>query len=106
MIGQNERKNSCGWRTQHEPRTGKPGHNNNALVNFGMTAIQKIAAKKPEQGAATSIYLASSPDVAGVTGKYFSDSQETKSSAASYDVAAQQRLWALSEQMVHAKVQA
>jgi NAD(P)-dependent dehydrogenase (short-subunit alcohol dehydrogenase family) len=82
------------------------GHNNGGLMRTGMNVVQKIAAKKPEQGAATSVYLASSPEVEGVTGKYFSDSKETRSSAASYDVDAQQRLWALSEEMVREKVQA
>jgi retinol dehydrogenase 12 len=82
------------------------GHNNGSLMNFGMSAIQKIAAKKPEQGAATSVFLASAPEAAGVTGKYFSDKKDTRSSAASYDVDAQQRLWTLSEQMVRAKLPA
>ena len=82
------------------------GHNNGGLMRTGMNVIQKIAAKRPEQGAATSVYLASSPEVEGVTGKYFSDRKETRSSAASYDVDAQRRLWELSEQMVHARVQA
>ena len=81
------------------------GHNNGGLMRTGMNVVQKIAAKKPEQGAATSVYLASSPVVEGVTGKYFSDQKETRSSAASYDVDAQQRLWTLSEQMVRDKVQ-
>lgn len=71
-----------------------------------MNVVQKIVAKKPEQGAATSVHLASSPEVEGLTGKYFSDKKETRSSAASYDVAAQQRLWELSERMVSAKVAA
>lgn len=82
------------------------GHNNGGLMRTGMAVVQKIMAKKPEQGAATSIYLASSPQVEGVTGKYFSDSKEAKSSAASLDVTAQQRLWELSEQMVGTKVTA
>ena len=82
------------------------GHNNGGLMRTGMNVVQKIAAKKPEQGAATSIYLASSPEVEGVTGKYFSDSKETRSSAASYDVDAQKRLWELSERMVRATVRA
>ena len=82
------------------------GHNNGSLMRVGMNVVQKIAAKKPEQGAATSIYLASSPEVEGVTGKYFSDNKETQSSTVSYDVDAQKRLWQLSEQMVSAKVQA
>ena len=82
------------------------GHNNGGLMRTGMSVFQKIVARKPEQGAETSVYLASSLEVDGVTGKYFSDKKETRSSAASYDVDAQQRLWALSEQMVRDGVQA
>jgi NAD(P)-dependent dehydrogenase (short-subunit alcohol dehydrogenase family) len=82
------------------------GHNNGGLMRTGMSVVQKLVAKKPEQGAETSVYLVSSPEVEGVTGKYFSDSKETKSSAASYNISAQQRLWELSEQMIQIKVQA
>jgi NAD(P)-dependent dehydrogenase (short-subunit alcohol dehydrogenase family) len=82
------------------------GHNNGGVMRSGMAIMQKIIAKKPEQGAETSVFLASSPAVEGVTGKYFSSKKETKSSAVSYDVAAQQHLWELSEQMVGAKVAA
>jgi NAD(P)-dependent dehydrogenase (short-subunit alcohol dehydrogenase family) len=53
----------------------------------------------PEKGAETSIHLASSPDVEGVTGKYFVRSQETPSSAASHDREAAQRLWEISERL-------
>lgn len=52
-----------------------------------------------EQGAETSVYLASSPEVAGESGKYFIKRKPAKSSAASYDVEAQERLWALSEEL-------
>jgi NAD(P)-dependent dehydrogenase (short-subunit alcohol dehydrogenase family) len=79
------------------------GHNNGGLMRAGMSVVQMIAAKRSEQGAATSIYLASSPAVEGVTGKYFSDSTETQSSAVSYDAAAQQRLWQLSEEMMRVR---
>jgi NAD(P)-dependent dehydrogenase (short-subunit alcohol dehydrogenase family) len=82
------------------------GHNNGGLMRTGINLVQKIVAKRPEQGAETSIYLASSSEVEGVTGKYFSDKKEIKSSAASYDVNAARRLWELSEQMVRAKVAA
>jgi NAD(P)-dependent dehydrogenase (short-subunit alcohol dehydrogenase family) len=82
------------------------GHNNGGLMRTGMSIVQKMVAKKPEQGAETSVYLAASPDVQGVTGRYFSSKKETKSSAASYDLDAQKRLWVLSEQMVSAKVAA
>ena len=53
-----------------------------------------------EAGAATSVYLASSPDVAEVTGKYFEKSTEKKSSEISYDEAVQKQLWAWSEEQV------
>jgi NAD(P)-dependent dehydrogenase (short-subunit alcohol dehydrogenase family) len=55
--------------------------------------------KSNAQGAATSIDLASSPEVEGVTGKYFADCREARSSPASHDLEAQRRLWELSEQM-------
>jgi hypothetical protein len=82
------------------------GHNNGGVMRSGMQLLQKIIAKKPEQGAATSVYLASSAEVAGVSGKYFDSKKEKRSSGASYDVAAQQRLWTLSEQMVTAPIPA
>jgi retinol dehydrogenase 12 len=82
------------------------GHNNGGIMSVGMTLAQKIAAKKPAQGAATSIYLATSPDVAGVSGKYFDNKKAKKSSDVSYDIGAQQRLWELSEQTVRQRVAA
>ncbi len=54
----------------------------------------------PEQGAQTSIYLASSPEVAGVSGSYFTNCQAHASSPVSHDRALQARLWALSERLV------
>lgn len=50
----------------------------------------------PEQGAQTSIYLATSPEVEGVTGKYFVKCQAVPSSPASYDTATASRLWQVS----------
>lgn len=55
--------------------------------------------RTPESGAATSIYLATSLEVDGVSGKYFSNCKETRSSQASYDQAAAARLWKVSAQM-------
>jgi len=54
----------------------------------------------PEQGARTSVYLASSPEVEGVSGKYFARCKEEKSSAVTYCHASQRKLWALSEEML------
>ncbi len=52
-----------------------------------------------EHGARTSVYLASSPEVEGVTGKYFVSSQAVTSSPASYDEDAARRLWQVSAEM-------
>jgi NAD(P)-dependent dehydrogenase (short-subunit alcohol dehydrogenase family) len=53
----------------------------------------------PERGARTSIYLASSPEVEGVSGKYFARRRPESSSPASYDEQAAQRLWDVSEEL-------
>ncbi|MEZ4594369.1 MAG: SDR family oxidoreductase [Chloroflexota bacterium] len=53
----------------------------------------------PEQGAETQIYLASSPDVEGVTGKYFDKKKAVQSSKISYDTAVAQKLWQISEEL-------
>jgi NAD(P)-dependent dehydrogenase (short-subunit alcohol dehydrogenase family) len=53
----------------------------------------------PAQGAATSIYLASAPDVEGVSGKYFVKCKAVDSNAESYDTTVAQRLWQVSEQL-------
>ena len=50
-------------------------------------------------GAETTLYLASSPEVEGVTGKYFDKCKPKTSSEQSYDEAAAARLWELSERM-------
>lgn len=53
----------------------------------------------PEKGATTAVYLASSPEVANVSGQYFVKSKPTRSSPPSYDLAAQERLWGVCEQV-------
>lgn len=52
-----------------------------------------------EQGAATTVYLASSLEVEGVTGKFFVDCKEKRSSELSHDRENQRRLWQVSEQL-------
>jgi len=55
----------------------------------------------PEKGAKTSIYLASSPEVEGVTGKYFVKSLPKRSAAISYDESLQRQLWEQSAKLVN-----
>jgi NAD(P)-dependent dehydrogenase (short-subunit alcohol dehydrogenase family) len=55
--------------------------------------------KSPEIGAETSIYLASSPEVEGITGKYFAKKMEKDSSKKSYNEEHAKRLWEISLEM-------
>lgn len=78
------------------------GQNNSGLISLLFKSAYTLMTpftKSNAQGAATSIYLASSPEVEGVTGKYFADSKETESNPASHDKEAAKRLWEISEQM-------
>lgn len=59
----------------------------------------KLFFKKPEKGAETSIYLASSQEVEGITGKYFAKKQQKQSSEESYNEDYAKRLWKLSAEM-------
>jgi NAD(P)-dependent dehydrogenase (short-subunit alcohol dehydrogenase family) len=58
--------------------------------------------KSPAGGAATSIYVASAPDLAQVTGRFFARSRPRKSSERSYDRAVAARLWQASADLVAA----
>jgi NAD(P)-dependent dehydrogenase (short-subunit alcohol dehydrogenase family) len=71
----------------------------NGVFAFGVKVIKPFALT-PEKGARTSIYVASSPEVAGVTGAYFVKCRQTKPSGAALDQAAAEQLWAASEQLV------
>jgi retinol dehydrogenase-14 len=56
--------------------------------------------KTPAQGAATSIHLASAPDLEQVTGRYFANNKLKRSSKPSYDEAIAARLWQVSGDLV------
>jgi retinol dehydrogenase 12 len=71
---------------------------NNKGVSLLLRLIQ-TGAKTPEKGAETTVYLASSPEVEGVTGKYFEKKKPVASSPASYDETAARKLWEISLQM-------
>ncbi len=70
--------------------TGFKGFMNRAWRPFMVT---------PEQAAETAIYLATSPEVAGVSGQHFVKSRAVKSSAASYDQDVARRLWEVSARL-------
>jgi retinol dehydrogenase 12 len=78
------------------------GANNGRLFSGVLKLLQRVAAITPEKGAETIIYLASSPEVEGITGKYWDKRKQISSSTASYNVETAKRLWEVSEQLVNA----
>jgi retinol dehydrogenase 14 len=80
-------------------RTGFAAEDPSSLWKVLLPLIRPLL-KSPEKGAATSIYLASSPEVEGVTGKYFVNCKPKTSSKLSYDRAAAARLWRISVDLV------
>src|SRR5215208_3222500 len=90
-------------------------HPGSVGTNFGQTnrgpmalffRIFKPFMRSPEQGADTLVWLASSPDVDGVSGKYFSDRKEIEAKSVAYDRATCSRLWEISEELTGLKVAA
>ncbi len=61
---------------------------------------QRLLAISPQAGARTSIYLATSNEVEGVSGKYFTRCQQQRPSLAAMDDMAANRLWEISEDLV------
>jgi retinol dehydrogenase-14 len=64
-----------------------------------LESIIKLVTVSPEKGAETSIYLASSPEVEAVTGKYFVKKSATRTSASSYNEDTARRLWDVSARL-------
>lgn len=62
--------------------------------------LMKLTFQTPNSGAETSIYLASSPEVEGISGKYFKAKKVKQSSSESYDEDVAKRLWDISAEMV------
>lgn len=75
------------------------GSNNSVWYARPVLALFRLFATAPEKGARTSIYLASSPEVAGVSGEYFTDESPILSSELSRDTALATALWTLSESL-------
>ena len=81
----------AGWQPASAPDNGWGGR----IWQF----IARCLAISVEEGARTVVYLASSPDVTGVSGRYFVREQMVDSSRASTDEAATQRLWKISQEL-------
>jgi len=74
----------------------------NILADYmpgGFRFMAKMIGVSSEEGAQTSLFLATSPEVEGVSGKYFVNQGAVHSSKASYDKTAARRLWQVSAEL-------
>jgi retinol dehydrogenase 12 len=71
----------------------------NGVFGWFMRRWMPLLGKSPEVGADTSIFLACSPEVENVSGRYFVKRTPVPSSPASLDVESARRLWELSEEL-------
>ena len=89
------------------PITVNAVHPGGVATNFGREAgiygliirLMRPFLLSPEKGAETPVFLASSPTVGHITGKYFFNLQPVESSPASHDIEQQARLWRVSEEL-------
>ena len=72
----------------------------NPLMRLAMSVVKRFGAISPERGAETSIYLASSPDIAQVSGNYFDKKKSVAPNPIALDSTAQERLWEVSSKLV------
>jgi NAD(P)-dependent dehydrogenase (short-subunit alcohol dehydrogenase family) len=69
------------------------GDNNGPLMRVGLAIAKRFAAISTEEGAKTVVYLASSPEVADVSGGYFAKCRAISPSSEARDAASARRLW-------------
>jgi NAD(P)-dependent dehydrogenase (short-subunit alcohol dehydrogenase family) len=79
------------------------GTNDNGLFTFGVKLLRPFLVSE-EKGARTSIYLATSPEVEDMTGKYFVGSKPRRPPRAALDEAVARRLWEASAKMTGLRV--
>jgi NAD(P)-dependent dehydrogenase (short-subunit alcohol dehydrogenase family) len=77
------------------------GKNNPGLLMKIMGAVIPLVGRSPEKGARTSVYLASSPEVHDISGKYFVDCKVAQPAPKAADIAVARKLWDVSAEMVH-----
>jgi NAD(P)-dependent dehydrogenase (short-subunit alcohol dehydrogenase family) len=75
------------------------GRDNGWLIHNIIRLAMRLRGISPEEGAETLIYLATSPEVEKVTGRYFQEMKPVESSPQSYDLDTARRLWEVSEEL-------
>ncbi len=76
--------------------------NMNPVVSFVLKVAEPVGLKSVPQGAATQVYVATNPGLAGVTGEYFADCNVAKPRSDGRDPEIAKRLWLVSEKIAAA----
>ena len=76
------------------------GNNNTGIYNILIRVAKSLAAISVEKGSRTSVFLATSPDLKNITGKYFHKCNIKRSSGYSYKRDNWKMLWKLSEEIL------
>ena len=77
------------------------GKNNPGLLMKVIRTVVPLIARSPKKGAETSVYLASSPEVDQMTGKFFVDCKVTQPAPQAADSVVAGKLWDVSAEWVH-----
>jgi NAD(P)-dependent dehydrogenase (short-subunit alcohol dehydrogenase family) len=72
---------------------------NGGWLGLGMKAVKPFLLT-PARGAETTIFLATSPDVESITGKYWTGKKPAKTSGISYKKDVQEKMWQVTEKLV------
>ena len=73
------------------------GDNNSGFAKKSINVVKALFAINVEKGAKTSVYLASSPELENVSGKFFNKCKPVKSSSSSMVKKDQEKLWSETE---------
>jgi NAD(P)-dependent dehydrogenase (short-subunit alcohol dehydrogenase family) len=76
------------------------GQNNALIWRIVFRMVYLLTGISPEKGAETQLYLATSPEVANITGDYFDKKKPVEPNPIAKDPAIAERLWKVSEQLV------
>lgn len=69
------------------------GRSSGSFASRIMFGMMKPFQLSPKEGAETSVYVATTPEIEGLTGKCFEKKKETETSEVSYNVDIQKQLW-------------
>ena len=76
------------------------GTQNKGLISKYIPLLLKPFFRTPEQGARTSIYVASAPELESITGAYFAESLPMPTKKQAIDMTAARRLWDASTELL------